>query len=200
LKREEIEKKLRGLDTASVNDALKKRGSMDECIKSIRDGDFICGPALTAKCYPGDMLTALKALDEVERGSVIVIDGGGITKYSLFGDLMARQAVLKGVNGVVVDGAIRDIKGIRSEGLPVFCRGVVTRAGTATRMGEINVPVVCAGAIVNPGDWVVGDDDGVVVIPKEKIEEVLKISEETLKRESIIREAIEQGKSISKLL
>jgi len=113
---------------------------------------------------------------------------------------MAMQARLKKVAGVVVDGAIRDVKSIRGEGFPVFCRGIVTKAGTATRFGEINVPVVCGGVIVNPGDWVVGDDDGVVVIPKEKVEKIIIDAEETLKREAIIREAIEQGKSISKLL
>jgi len=200
LRREEIEKKLRELDTASINDALKKRGSVDESIKSIKEGDFLCGPAFTAKCCPGDMLTALKALEEISEGEVLVIDGGGVTKYSLFGDLMARQAKLKRIAGLIVDGAIRDVKGIKSEGLITFCRNVVTRAGTASRLGEINVPVVCGGVIVNPGDWVVGDDDGVVVIPKDKVEEIIHIAEETLKREAIIREAIEQGKSISKLL
>lgn len=200
MKREEIENKMRGLDAASINDALKKRGSVDESIKPIKEGDFVCGPAFTAKCCPGDMLTALKALDDITEGHVLVIDGGGITKYSLFGDLMARQAKLKKVAGVVVDGAIRDVKSIKGEGLSVFCRGVVTRAGTATRLGEINVPVVCGGVIVNPGDWIVGDDDGIVVIPKDKVEDIIHIAEETLKREAIIREAIEQGKSISKLL
>jgi regulator of RNase E activity RraA len=200
MKREEIEKKLRTLDTASINDALRKRGSVDESIKPIKEGDFICGPAITAKCCPGDMLTALKALDDITEGQVLVIDGGGITKYSLFGDLMARQAKIKRVSGVVVDGAIRDVKSIKGEGISVFCRGIVTRAGTATRLGEINAPVVCGGVIVNPGDWIVGDDDGVVVIPKDKVENIIHIAEETLKREAIIREAIEQGKSISKLL
>src|SRR5690606_13075618 len=129
MKREEIEKKLNGLDAASINDALKKRGSVDESIKPIKEGDFICGPAFTAKCCPGDMLTALKALDEISEGEVLVIDGGGVTKYSLFGDLMARQAKIKRVAGVVVDGAIRDVKSIKGEGLSVFCRGIVTRAG-----------------------------------------------------------------------
>ncbi len=200
MKREEIDKRLRTLDTASINDALKKRGSVDESIKSIKLGDFLCGPAFTAKCCPGDMLTALKALDDISEGQILVIDGGGITKFSLFGDLMAMQARLKKVAGVVVDGAIRDVKSIRAEGLPVFCRGIVTKAGTATRLGEKNVPVVCGGVIVNPGDWIVGDDDGVVVIPKEKVEKIIIDAEETLKREAIIREAIEQGKSISKLL
>ncbi len=200
MKRDEIEKKLVRLDAASINDALKKRGSVDESIKSIKQGSFMCGPAFTVKCCPGDMLTALKALDEISEGEVLVIDGGGITKYSLFGDLMARQAKIKKVSGVVVDGAVRDIKGIREEGLNVFCRNVATMAGTATRIGEIRVPIVCGGVVVNPGDWIVGDDDGVVVIPKDKIEETIKIAEETLKREEIIREAIDKGKSISKLL
>ncbi|NPV49832.1 MAG: RraA family protein [Candidatus Methanofastidiosum sp.] len=195
-----MEKKLRTLDAASINDALRKRGSVDESIKSIKLGDFLCGPAYTAKCCPGDMLTALKALDEISEGQVLVIDGGGITKFSLFGDLMAMQARLKKLAGVVVDGAIRDVRSIRGEGIPVFCRGIVTKAGTATRLGEINVPVVCGGVIVNPGDWIVGDDDGVVVIPKDKVEVIIHDAEETLKREAIIREAIEQGKSISKLL
>ncbi|NYT04330.1 MAG: RraA family protein [Candidatus Methanofastidiosa archaeon] len=195
-----MEKKLRTLDAASINDALRKRGSVDESIKSIKQGDFLCGPAYTAKCCPGDMLTALKALDEISEGQVLVIDGGGITKFSLFGDLMAMQARLKKLAGVVVDGAIRDVRSIRGEGIPVFCRGIVTKAGTATRLGEINVPVVCGGVIVNPGDWIVGDDDGVVVIPKDKVEVIIHDAEETLKREAIIREAIEQGKSISKLL
>lgn len=200
MKREEIEKKLTKLDAASINDALKKRGSVDESIKSIKEGSFICGPAFTAKCCPGDMLTALKALEEISEGEVLVIDGGGITKYSLFGDLMARQSKVKKVSGVVVDGAVRDVKGIKEEGLPVFCRSVVTRAGTAARFGELRVPIVCGGVVVNPGDWIVGDDDGVVVIPKDRVEETINIAEETLKRETIIREAIDKGKSISKIL
>jgi len=200
MKREDIIKKLKTLSAASISDALKKRGSVDESIKSVKQGDFICGPAFTAKCCPGDMLTALNALDEISEGEVLVIDGGGITKFSLFGDLMAMQAKLKKVAGVVIDGSVRDVKGIRKENLPVFCRSVVTKAGNATRHGEMNVPVVCGGIIVNPGDWIVGDDDGVVVIPKDIVESTINIAEETFKREAILREAIQQGKSISKLL
>lgn len=200
MKREDIAKKLKTLSAASISDALKKRGSVDESIKSIKQGDFICGPAFTVKCCPGDMLTALNALEEISEGEVLVIDGGGVTKFSIFGDLMAMQAKFKKVAGVVVDGSVRDVKGIRKQNLPVFCRSIVTKAGNAARHGEMNVPVVCGGVIVNPGDWIVGDDDGVVVIPKDIIESTIHIAEETFKREAIIREAIEQGKPISKLL
>ncbi len=155
----------RGAPTGFVTDAFNGRGCLDYRIKPLVPDTTLCGPAVTALCSPGDILAAMAILDFVEKGDVIVIAAGGDTVEAKVGDLWLHEARKRGVAGVVCDGLVRDVKGLLAAGVPVFSRGVAPNAGYKTGPGEINLGVSCGGVSVGPGDIVVGDRDGVVVVP-----------------------------------
>jgi regulator of RNase E activity RraA len=172
----------RGLASSTVADAMGRFGFMDPGIQSRTDRP-VCGLAVTANCRPGDNLMVHKALQVAEPGDVLIIRTGGNTTNAVFGELMAQAAVAHQLGGIVVDGAIRDVEGITRLGLPAFSRSVCPGACDKDGPGEINVPVSCGGTVVAPGDIVVGDADGVVVVPREHAREVLEAVAPVLERE-----------------
>ncbi|MSO65564.1 MAG: 4-hydroxy-4-methyl-2-oxoglutarate aldolase [Alphaproteobacteria bacterium] len=151
------------------------RQVVDSAIKPLCHDWKICGPAFTVRPeYADDSLMSRVATKYVKPGDVLVIDAGGRTDCSNFGASMAGAAKDNGCVGVVVDGVVLTGEMLRkSEGLPVFCRGTVARNRGAERPGWLNGPVICGGVIVYPGDLVLGDDDGVVIVPKARIAEIL---------------------------
>ena len=128
----------------------------------------MAGPAFTVRIHTADILMVAKALSDCAKGQVLVIDGQGELNTALWGELTTLAALRKGLAGVVIDGAVRDSAAIRRSLLPVFARAVVPNAGGAEYLGELNVTVQCGGQVVRPGDWVIGDEDGVVVVPAEQ--------------------------------
>ena len=130
----------------------------------------------------------------------LVIDGQGELNTALWGEVTTLAARLKGLQGVVIDGAIRDLYKIRRDKLPVSARAVVPNAGGTQYAGEINVPVQCGGAIVHPGDWIVGDEDGVVVVPQERLEMVMDAARRLAIVENKIRKEVAKGKDLATLL
>lgn len=148
--------------------------AMDWRIKPIQAGIRVCGPAFTAKPDGVDHLIPLYAATLLERGDVLVVDGGGRTDCALFGAGMTHTARLRGAAGVVVDGLIVDRTSIAALPIPVFCRGAHPAWSTMERPGWINIPVVCGDRVVRPGDLIHGDDDGVIVIPRERIPEAVE--------------------------
>jgi 3-hexulose-6-phosphate synthase/6-phospho-3-hexuloisomerase len=141
-----------------------------------------------------------KALSESPTGSVLVIDGQGELNTALWGAITTTSARLKGLEGVVIDGAIRDVAQVRRDRLPVFARAAVPNAGGAEYRGEIGITIQCAGAVVAPGDWIVSDEDGVVVVPQSRLETSLALAERLRKVELQIQQAVEQGKDLAELL
>lgn len=133
----------------------------------------LCGPALTVRVRPGDNLMVAKALDLARPGDVLVVDARGSLGAAVAGDLLCTRARRRGLAGLVVDGAVRDLPGILPLGLPVFARGVTTVAPRKHGPGEILYPVVCGGLVVHPGDLVVGDEAGLVVVPREAVPDLL---------------------------
>lgn len=154
-----------GLATPNIADALGRFQFMDGGIVA-RTGLGLCGVAVTVKTRPGDNLMVHKALEVAQRGDVVVVNTGGNMANAVFGELMGHSAVAAGLGGIVADGAIRDIRGITELGFPAFSRAVSPGACDKDGPGEINVPIACGNVVVVPGDIVVGDDGGVVVVPR----------------------------------
>src|SRR5262249_22749702 len=152
-------------------------GAMDHDMKCMSAKCQMAGRAATVRAHTGDILMVGKAVSTCARGDVLVIDGQGELNTALWGILITEAARLKGLAGVVIDGAVRDIAGIRRDHLPVFARAVVPNAGGAEYSSEINVPIQCGGVPVHPGDWIVRDEDGVVVIPVHRLDAVLEKAE-----------------------
>lgn len=160
-----------------------------------------CGHAFPVNCYPGSIITVHKALTEAEAGDVLVVDcEGDVSGGAILGEIMARECVRRGFVGLVVDGAVRDIDGIAALGFPVHAMGVTPRVGTNRRIGETGDTIVCAGQTVNPGDIIVADQDGVVVVPHEQEAEVLKKLKALVAREAELMAQIDNGHEIADLL
>ena len=157
--------RLRKLRTAWVSDAQGSMGVLHEAIKSLVPGAIAAGPAFTVACYPGSIITVHKALAEARAGDVLMVAGDADDRGALMGELMALACHVLGLAGAVIDGAVRDAPGLREQGFPVYARFVTPRVGTNRRVGSTQVPVSCGGVVVHPGDWVLADDDGVVVVP-----------------------------------
>lgn len=158
-------KAFRGAPSGFVTDAHNGQGCLDHHIKPIDSRMKICGPALTCLCSPTDNLAAMAALDFARKGDIIVIAAKNDQSAAVIGDRWAMWAKKIGVAGVVCDGLVRDIVGLLEVGLPIFARGLSPNAGFKHGPGEINTRVACGGIAVDPGDIIVGDRDGVVVVP-----------------------------------
>lgn len=190
-----IVEELAKLPTGNLSDALGKTGSMDSGIKPVFPEARLGGPAFTARLVPGDNLGAHIALNQAPPGSVLVLDARGYTGAGLFGEIMALAAQKRGLAGVVIDGGCRDSLGIKEMGYPVFCRAFNPGGTVKESLGEINVQVSCGGVTVNPGDIVVGDADGVVVIPQARAEEVLAKAKQIAANEAKVMERLRAGES-----
>ncbi len=188
------------LGASPVSDALDKGGAMDHEMRPWSANARMAGPAFTVQLHTADILMVSKALAECPAGHVLVIDGHGERNTALWGGLTTMSALRKGLAGVVVDGAIRDLADIRASKLPVFARAVVPNAGGAQYAGKLQVSVACGGAVVHPGDWLVGDDDGVVVIPASRLEETLEKATRIVEAEKRIAKAIRAGVEVATLL
>ncbi|MCK6461377.1 MAG: DUF561 domain-containing protein [Planctomycetes bacterium] len=158
-------------------------------------GVHMVGRALPVRAYPGDWAKPVEAIDVAEEGDVIVIDAGGVPP-ALWGELATHSAVQRKLGGVVIHGAIRDTPEIRKLGFPAFARHVTARAGEPKGFGEIGVPIEISGIRVEPGDWVVGDDDGVIVIPKAHAVEIANRAMDRLEFENRLRKEIQRGSTL----
>lgn len=195
-----IRKRLMALRPALLSDALGKTGGMDHDMRCWSANCRMAGPVMTLRVHTADILMVGKALSECPKGHVLVIDGQGELNTALWGAITTTGARLKGLEGVVIDGAIRDVGQIRSDRLPVFARAAVPNAGGAEYKGEIGVTIQCGGAVVSPGDWVVSDEDGIVVIPALRLEDTVHTAETLRKVEREIYRLVKQGNDLAKLL
>lgn len=182
--------------TGYVTDASNGAGCLDVAIKPLQPGMRFCGPAVTAFCGPMDNLAAMAVLDFVAKGDVIVIATTGDTTAATIGDLWAFWAKRIGVAAIVCDGLVRDLPGLLKVGIPVFARGVKPNSSFKHGPGEINLGVSCGGVTINPGDIVVGDQDGVVAVPLARAEQVAKQLEEVARKEADAEERIRRGEKL----
>lgn len=165
-------------------------------------GLALAGPAFTVLAEGGSIITVHKALKEAPRGSVLVVGGGTAEDLNsaLFGKLMAIEAKARGIQGLVVDGPVRDIADIREMEFPVFARCTTPHVGRNRTVGQTRVPTHIGGIIVNSGDWLRGDDDGVTVVPAEKLEQVVAAAEGRLGKEAEYVQAMKAGQHITDLI
>jgi 4-hydroxy-4-methyl-2-oxoglutarate aldolase len=192
--------RLARLEVANVCDAQASFGAPHPSIHAIVPGLRAVGPAHTVKCYPGSIITVHKALLEAAPGEVIVVDGEGDERGALFGELMALQAQANGIAGIVIDGPVRDRAALLGIGLPVFATGINPRVGSNRRVGQTQVPVQCGGVVVQPGDYVLADDAGVVIVPATQLVAAVEATEAVAAKEARIRTAIAHGEQLGDLL
>jgi 3-hexulose-6-phosphate synthase/6-phospho-3-hexuloisomerase len=167
-----------------------------EGVRPIKEGFKLVGPAFTVRTAAGDYAKPVEAIDHAKRGDVLVIDAGA-KPPAVWGELASHSCLTKGIAGVVIDGAIRDTAQIRQLGFPAFARYIVPAAGDPKGLGEMDVPIVVGHCRVCPGDWIVGDDDGVMVIPKQEAVEIANRAQDVLERENRIRAEIDAGSTLS---
>lgn len=171
----ELLERFRGAQTSHLVDAMEGRGALDWRIKPLdpANASFV-GPALTAFAYPADVVGVMGALAEARAGDVVVVANDGYLGTAVLGDLVAGMMKNKGVAAFVTEGLARDKAGILATGLPVFCAGVVPTSPASNGPGTVGAPITCGGIHVRPGDIVVGDADGVVVVALDRAEAVLE--------------------------
>jgi regulator of RNase E activity RraA len=179
--------------TPNLADAMGRFHFMDSGIQP-RTGLALCGAAITVMARPADNLMVHKAMEIARSGDVIVVNTNGNTTSAVFGELMGHSAVAISLGGLVVDGAIRDVEALSLMRFPAFSRSVSAGGCDKDGPGEINVPIVCGNTVVMPGDIVVGDADGVVVVPQQDAEEVLSLVTALKSRETKRIEEIAGGK------
>lgn len=184
--------------TPNISDAMHREGCMTG-ILPVQQGVKAFGPALTVHTMDGDWAKPVEAIDECEPGTVLVIQVDGTTK-AVWGELASHTCKVKGVSAVVIDGAIRDVDEIRKIGFPAWSRVIRPNAGDPKGFGEIGSEILVGGQRVRTGDWVVADDNGVVVIPKEKAHEMANRAVDVKEQEDRLRAEIERGSSLSKVL
>ena len=191
----EVTAGFRAFDTPAISDLMNRLYTMDRGISVLTEPNLpIIGPACTVKTYPGDNLMVHKSLDIAQPGDVIVVDTSGSHTGAVLGDLVSTKARHRGVAGFLVDGLIRDLAGIRALGdFPVFARGVTPIGPLHRGPGEINHPVSAGGIVVQPGDLIVGDLNGVVVVPRQIAPELLERLKAQARNEANYTAAVARG-------
>lgn len=195
-----ILERLKGVRASLLSDALGKGGAMDHDMRCWSANCKMIGRAFTLRVHTADILMVGKALSECPSGYVLAIDGQGELNTALWGGITTICARLKGIAGTVIDGAIRDVAQIGRDSLPVFARAAVPNAGGAEYLGETGIPIQCAGVVVCPEDWIVGDEDGVVVVPAAKLDSAIELAERLREVEREIEAQVEQGRDLAELL
>lgn len=185
-----------GFLTGNVGDCLGRGAAMNSRIKSLAPGMKIVGPAFTVRLPPPDNLMIHKALAMIKPGDVLVIDAGGDHSWGLLGFLMISTAIKLGVAGMVVDGCIRDAQETRKSGFPVFCAGLSPNGPFKEGPGEVNFPISCGGQVVYPGDMIIADDDGVVVLKQDFAETIIDDVYKVIRREENRLKEIAAGQVI----
>ena len=189
-------KEFMGLPTGNVCDAQGRSGAVDYRIKPVGKMSQFCGTALTVDTGPRDNLASWAALEVAKPGDIMVITTGDYTGCSVAGDIYVGMAKNAGVAAIVTDGAIRDLPGIEEVGLPVFARGISPNSPWKNGPGRVGLPIVIGGVAVKAGDIVIGDQDGVVIVAREKAAEVARALQAVLAKEKKMDSAVKAGLTV----
>lgn len=185
-----------GQAAATVHEAMGRRGALDPAIKPLAADMTVCGRALTVRCHTGDNLMLVKAVSMAGPGDVIVADMGSAVASGPFGEVLAVECMARGAAGLVVSCTVRDSREIIRMGFPVFSAGLCVRGTAKATLGTINHPICIGGEIVRPGDLIVGDADGVVVVPLEEAPDILRLAEERTAKEAAVMDRLRAGESL----
>ncbi|MBI5360495.1 MAG: orotidine 5'-phosphate decarboxylase [Planctomycetes bacterium] len=194
---ENVRELLMKVSTPNICDAMHYSGAIMG-IHPVTAGAKVAGPAYTVRTYPGDWAKPVEAIEFAQKGDVLVIDAGGQAP-AIWGELATHSCVQKGIAGVVIDGAIRDVPEIRALKYPAFSKIICPQAGEPKGFGETNIAIKIGGIDIRPGDWIVGDDNGVVRIPKDKVLEYANRAMDWLERENRLRKEIQNASSLSEV-
>lgn len=178
---------------ANVSDCMSRMFAAGPGLQQMHSGGYMSGPALTVKTRPGDNLMIHKALWMASPGDVIVVDGGGDLTNALIGEIMVGIAIKRGLGGIVINGAIRDAGALADGDFPVFAAGVTHRGPYKDGPGEINVPIAIDGMVIEPGDLIIGDEDGVLCVPFDQAEALLAAAIKKSTDEAATIAAIQAG-------
>lgn len=192
---EEQVQKYASISAATAHEAMGRMGAVDSAIKPLRLGMKLLGIAFTCRSHPGDNFTLHAALKMARPGEIIVCDSGGFTEQGAFGDVMASCAIGMGIKGLLIDGSVRDSEEVHRIGFPVFSRGVSIKGTVKETFGTLKEPVCIGGAIVHTGDLIIGDDDGVVVVPAAQIPTLYQVCEAREETEKRFRKELMEGKT-----
>ncbi|MBA5603249.1 RraA family protein [Pectobacterium aroidearum] len=192
--------KLKRLGTATIYEAQGATGSLDSSIKPLARGMKFVGPAMTLQMRPGDNLMIHYALLHAKKGDVLVINCDGFTGAGIWGDVLTAQAQNIGLAGLVVNGAVRDSDAIIESNFPVFAKGLSIRGTEKKQPGKMNESILIGDCMIHPGDIIVGDSDGLVVIERTRLKDVMHLAEMREQKESIYKEKISQGSSTAELM
>jgi RraA family protein len=184
----------RGLPVANVSDCMARMTAAGPRLRPMHKKGYLIGSALTVKCRPGDNLMIHKALTMAQKGDVIVVDAGGDLTNALFGEIMTATAVAIGVAGIVLNGAVRDAEEIGQGEFPLYAAGVTHRGPYKDGPGEINVPIAIDGMVIEPGDLMLGDADGLLCVPYDSLQSVLEATLQKMEAEKKMLADIAAGK------
>jgi 4-hydroxy-4-methyl-2-oxoglutarate aldolase len=189
----EVIRRLGELGVATVHEAQGRTGLMKPYMRPIYSTAKVAGPAVTVLSHPGDNLMIHAAVEICRPGDVLVVALVSDSTDGMFGELLACSVRAHGVAGVVIDAGVRDVADLTEMKFPVWAKAICAQGTVKETAGSVNVDVVCAGALVHPGDIIVGDLDGIVVVPREQAAEVARLGEERLAKEQRSRERLSSG-------
>ncbi len=187
------------VSSSNVSDAMHRAGGMVGLQPRVNRGTRVCGPAVTVRTLDGDWAKPVEAIDLAKPGEVLVIEAGGGTT-AIWGELASSSCKVKGLAGVVIDGAARDLQGILDLGMPLWSRHISPHAGEPKGYGEINCEITCGGQKVRQGDWIIADESGVTVVPRERAVEVANRALDVKEKENRLREEIQRGSTLAERL
>lgn len=193
-KEEEFITRLKNLNTTLLADGMNYENVMDYQINSVNFNGTLVGRARTISVYPGDNLYIHYGIYEANPDEILVVDGKGAAESALIGDLMASTAEKLGIQGIIIDGLVRDKRDLAKRKIQIYAKGFSPKGPRKNGPGSFDQPIQCGGVLVNPNDYIVADEDGVIVIPLNKIEQVINRAEEKLKYEEKRSEQISEFK------
>jgi RraA family protein len=195
---DDLAERFRTVDTTAICDADKTTRVLDSAIQARSATTRVYGPAFTVRCQD-DFLGVLRAIETAPPGHVIVVDGGA-RQIALGGELFARGALVRGLGGIIVDGGYRDISYVSGCPLPIYSRFVTPLAGTTTKLGELQIPITCGGVVIQPGDMILADDEGIVVINPDRVAPLLDAAAAVKASEGRVVDKLDAGATLSATL